>query len=160
MIQFMIGISRSGKSTFARKWKEMGPNRVIICEDDIRLALTGKPYFGPVEPVVHAISQTMIRVLHNQGMDVLVDETHTTEKSILDLLYIDPNAEPIWFPSRDAYLVPNLGVYEISVERARLLGQEYLLPVIDRQWQQIRELAVDFNTKLETLREKAREAIC
>lgn len=142
----MIGLARSGKSTIAEAWVnyEIDFNghgsyiscqhhnkipRVIVCADDIRIALSNDRYNSLCEPMVHAIKSTMIRALLLKH-DVLVDGTHTTEGSIIELLNIDPGA------THCLVYTPPL----ICKERATRTKQEDLHPVIDRMATQLNKL--------------------
>jgi len=94
---FVIGNARSGKSTYCSKWASEKPNRVIVCSDDIRLALHGQRYEALAETMVFAIKHVMIRAHLARGFDVMVDGTHSTSISIKRLLEIDKNATAIMF---------------------------------------------------------------
>src|SRR5688572_33094149 len=104
MLLFMIGLARSGKSTWADKWlngdygtphfeselhfvRHISPKpkfkspsnpRVVVSGDDIRKALYGQRYNSHMEEYIFAIEHTMIKALLDRGHDVLVDDTHTT----------------------------------------------------------------------------------
>ena len=155
MISFLIGPARSGKSTYCKEWLLNMPKRVVVNADQIRLELTGHRYFVPAEPVVHSIKLMMVRVLHSQGYHVLVDGTHTTEQSVMDLLYIDPEANPIWIPSREMYITDPYNIEAVCHQRARATGQEDLFPVITRMVKQAATLAENFPEKLEAMRVKS-----
>lgn len=150
-LYFLIGLPRSGKSTFAKKWVQNRINilenggytenkrisccknkfyqpdvpRVIVRSDDIRLAC-GHRWNGYIEPYINATKLVMIRALLNEH-DVLVDGTHTTKKSIMELLNIDKNAIPFLIKENP----------EICKKRAKESGQEDLLPVINRMYDQL-----------------------
>lgn len=150
-LYFLIGLARSGKSTFAQKWlnqeidivdnslfitksKNFMTHRIytprtIVCADDIRLSL-GHRWNGHIEPFVNAIKLTMIKTLLYKH-DVLVDGTHTTTKSILELLNIDRDALPFVI-----YTNP-----QICKQRAKETNQEDLYPIIDRMYFQLLEMS-------------------
>lgn len=150
-LYFLIGLPRSGKSTFAQKWlnqeidivdnslfitksKNFMTHRIytprtIVCADDIRLSL-GHRWNGHIEPFVNAIKLTMIKTLLYKH-DVLVDGTHTTTKSILELLNIDRDALPFVI-----YTNP-----QICKQRAKETNQEDLYPIIDRMYFQLLEMS-------------------
>ena len=96
-LYFCIGIPRCGKSTYCEKWVAEQPRRVIVCSDDIRLALHGQRYEALAETMVFAIKHVMIRAHLARGFDVIVDGTHSTSVSIKRLLEIDKNATAIMF---------------------------------------------------------------
>lgn len=119
MIYILIGLPRSGKSSvvnsllkpyyskedFVSKYfyrhDRKNPDDAItlsnrrpfsvICADDIRLAMTGQRYYGPSEPLVHSIKHTMIRAMLLKNQDILIDETHSSDISISELLKITPD---------------------------------------------------------------------
>lgn len=72
-----VGLPRSGKSTWARKYSK--EHAVPVVEPDaVRLALHGQPFIKSMEPYVWAISRTMVESLFISGYDtVIVDATHT-----------------------------------------------------------------------------------
>lgn len=106
-----------------------GP-RVVWNSDSLRLAMTGKRYTKDVEPLIHTVKHYALKTLLLQGYVVLVDGTHTTERSIKALLELDINATAIIFDTRE----------ETCVMRAHQTGQSDLVPVIRRHCQQIQKL--------------------
>jgi predicted kinase len=125
-----IGLPRSGKSTYCNQWVLEKPGRVKVCGDDIRLALTGERFNSHVEPYISAIKSTMIKTLLLGGFEVIVDGTHTTERSIKQILQIDKNAQFIVFDTHP----------QTCRERAKATNQEDLYPVIDRMYDQYMSL--------------------
>ncbi len=121
-LYFMVGLPRSGKSSYANTWAQQEYKRVIVCADDIRLSLTGERYCANAEGMVHTIKHLMISTLLRTGHTVLVDGTHTTERSIKDILKHDNNAEPIVIDTSE----------DICKARARLTQQDDLIPIIER----------------------------
>lgn len=147
-LYFMIAASRSGKSTYANKWINEGEKRVIVCSDDIRHALHGNRYSTYAETMVFAIKHVMIRSLLSRGFTVLVDGTHTSEISITRLLEIDPNAEPILIRTPK----------EECINRAKKLGQDDLIPVIERQFKNIDNiLSIGLEQYLDGIRAKIKD---
>lgn len=72
-----VGLPRSGKSTWARKlvFPKVNP-------DSIRLALTGKRWWGPIEHQVWAMARTMVRALFLAGHKIVVlDSTNLSRKA-------------------------------------------------------------------------------
>lgn len=154
---FLIGAARSGKSTICNKWINYDYNiqdglliqytytarvnkmmaniirpRVVVCADDIRMSL-GHRYNSAMEQFVHAIKITMIKSLLSRGHDVLVDGTHTTEQSIKQLFEIDPSAQYGMVPTSK----------EECYTRAKVTNQEDLYPVIDRMFDNLRNLGTE-----------------
>jgi len=75
----LVGLPRSGKSTWVKDMAYRNEFYPIVSKDSIRLALHGKRFDGEREAEVHHISKVMIRSLFNAGHSVVVlDETNTT----------------------------------------------------------------------------------
>lgn len=147
-LYFTIAASRSGKSTYANKWVNEGEKRVIVCSDDIRKSLHGNRYSAYAETMVFGIKHIMIRSLLSRGFTVLVDGTHTSEISITRILEIDPTAEAILIKTTK----------EECINRAINLGQNDLVPVIERQFRNIDNiLSIGLNEYLDGIRFKIRE---
>ena len=158
MLYYTVGLPRSGKSTLCDQWikrevRIAGPNsiitdcqfipcltdternakpRVIVCSDDIRLALHGQRYQKEAEEMVSSIKYIMIRAYLSRGFDVLVDGTHTFQHSFEKLMNIDKDAEPVFI----------LTSVELCKERAKSTNQEDLIPVIDRMNEQLMERGI------------------
>lgn len=74
VLVLMVGLPRSGKSTWAMK-----QGAPVVNPDSIRLALHGQPFIGLAEPFVWAIAKVMVRALFLCGHDVVIlDATNTT----------------------------------------------------------------------------------
>ncbi len=69
---------RSGKSTYARKLQQEGWIRVS--PDEIRLALHGKSFWLPAEPLVWKVSRIMASVLLKDGCRVVIDATNISRE--------------------------------------------------------------------------------
>ena len=132
-LAFLVGLPRSGKSSIARQWRDgnlqfVSPrrqdenprSRVIVCADDVRLAM-GTRFNESIEDHVCSVKHTMIKSLLYEH-DVLVDGTHTTPSSLLKLFNIDAEAE--------FYFVDTPP--DICIERARFTNQEDLISPIHR----------------------------
>lgn len=110
---FLIGLPRSGKSTTSQDWlhfqcdirqgqlrtkrfhyKELFENpRIVVNADQIRLAIYDKRFWVKGEDLVHATKNLIARLYLQMGYDVLVDGTHTTGRSIKELLRLDIDAD-------------------------------------------------------------------
>ena len=73
-LYIVCGLPGAGKSAHVnRTAPELGAQ--VVCPEDMRRAL-GHRYFGPVEPLVHAISMAQVRAHMLRGIaDVMLDET-------------------------------------------------------------------------------------
>ena len=122
MLILTVGLPYSGKSTWALR-----QGVPIVCPDAVRLAVHGERYLAPAEPVVWMTVRYMVEALFLAGHDtVIVDATNNTRKR------------------RDAWLSEKwkvaFQVVEASVEqcirRARKDGDDLIVPVIQRMWDQ------------------------
>lgn len=104
--------------------------RAVVCADNIRVALHGQVFIQYAESMVFAVKQYMTESLLSRGHDVIVDGTHTTRTSIRRNLELDQNAQ---FVLIDTPL-------EECKQRARAVGYDKLVDVIDRCDQQLRSL--------------------
>jgi predicted kinase len=137
----LIGLARSGKSTFAENWQQNIPfdneqpyeffhKRVVVNSDSIRLAMHGHRYIRESEPFVHAMTKVMVKSLFSQGYNVLIDETNTTVGSIRQWLEIDPDAKFIYLDTS----------VRVCQERAMATGQNDLVNVIPNMYDNLLDL--------------------
>jgi predicted kinase len=124
-LYFTVGAARCGKSTYCNRWVKEAPNRVIVCSDDIRKAISGDRFNSLTEGYVQAIKYTMIRAYLDRGFDVIADGTHTTEQHMYELLRIDNNAQYILIDTKK----------NICIQRAKDTNQSDLKHVIDRHFE-------------------------
>lgn len=104
--------------------------RVVVAGDDFRTALHGKTYLPEAEGLVFAAMDVATRALLARGFDVIVDETCTTEATLLRYLRIDPGATPVFL----------FACERECVDRARATGKDYLVGPIRRMAAQLRQL--------------------
>lgn len=120
--------------------------RAVISGDDFRTAIHGMSYIPEAEGLVFATMDAAIRALLRRGFDVIVDETCTTEQTLLRYLKIDSNAHPIWIDTPA----------EVCKQRAIDTGKPYLLGPIERMdaqlqhlkknWDEIHRKAIEYVT--------------
>jgi predicted kinase len=114
-----VGLPRSGKSTWART-----QGVPIVNPDAIRLALHGQRYAAVAEPFVWAVTKTMVRALFGAGHEtVILDATNTTHKRR------DEWQSSEWTVAYHVFDTPK----DVCLARARAEGDEYIIPVIERQ---------------------------
>lgn len=129
-LYFTIGLPRSGKSTFAKKWETWDTNRVVVSMDDVRLAISGQGFNVNCEPTVEYVTDKMVRSLLISGYNVLLDDTHTSVRNLQRVFRIDKSAK---------YFLMSASKDE-CIERAIERGQENLVGPIRRMWQNLAEL--------------------
>jgi len=79
ILEVMIGLPRSGKSTLIASRLAAGEQFAVVSPDAIRLALHGQRYEELAEPFVWAIAKTMVRALFRAGhRRVVIDATNVT----------------------------------------------------------------------------------
>jgi predicted kinase len=118
----MVGLPRSGKTTTALELsKEL--SAPIVNPDAIRLAVHGKAFYPPAEPIVWGIAKTMVTALFQAGHDtVIVDACNNTTKRRAEWKTGAWDVE-VW------YVATN---YHTCRARAEENGDQDLLPVIER----------------------------
>jgi predicted kinase len=82
-MQINRGLPASGKSTATAEQLKKEPGRwVVVNKDAIRRGLIGNLWSADIEDLVHELSETMLKAALDSGFDVIVDNTHLTQKSI------------------------------------------------------------------------------
>lgn len=122
-----------------RKFVDTAKPRVVLGGDDFRQALTGREFLIEAEGTVMAMIDVAAKALLLRGFDVLIDETNTTEASVLRMYKIDIDAERILIDTPK----------EVCIERAIKANRQYLCGPIERMskqldfmkenWEQIRD---------------------
>jgi predicted kinase len=125
----MVGLPRSGKSTWARHH-----GAPIVNPDSIRLALHGQRFQAEAEPMVWAIAKYMVQALFLAGHSfVILDATNTTKKR-----------RDEW---QNKYWTVRYHVIDTSeeecVRRAREMDDDEIIPVIQRMARQFEPLSVE-----------------
>jgi len=130
----MMGLPRSGKTTWARK-----QDVPIVCPDSIRLALPGARFLTLAEPFVWAIAKVMVRALFLAGHDrVIVDGCHVKRK------YRDE-----WVNDGDIGLLWETWVKWIDTDqqtclcRAEQEGDTEIMPIIDKMAEEFEGIRTD-----------------
>lgn len=113
-----VGLPRSGKSTYAKStgWP-------IVSPDSIRLAIHGERFIAQAEPFVWVIAKAMVRALFLAGHD----------KVVLDSTSISPVRRDDWKSTdwKRRFIIFSADKDE-CIRRARVIEDEYIVPVIER----------------------------
>ena len=148
---FTIGLPRSGKSTRCRElvslYRNLDKTLTIYNEDSLRLSM-GCRYNSWTEDMVETMSKYIIKTLLIDN-NVIIDETHTTEKSIKSVYLIEPNATPI-FVSTDL---------DTCIHRAIENKQSDLVVPIRRMYQNIESLKIKYGNIDKAIENIRKEAI-
>lgn len=84
-IKILIGLPRSGKSTWLKNNKN---NEVVVSADDLRYLVYNQRFWSEGESLVWSLRGIFLKYLLQQGVDIIIDETNTTQKArknIIDL---------------------------------------------------------------------------
>ena len=115
----MVGLPRSGKSTWART-----QNVPIVCPDAIRLALHGHRFLQSAEPWVWAMAHLMVESLFRSGHEfVILDATNNTRRRRKEWIN-----SPTWKVRIQVIDTPS---YK-CIQRAKDEGDLDIIPVIER----------------------------
>lgn len=127
----MVGLPRSGKTTWAKEYVKENPNTIIVSPDTIRFALHGKRFIVEAEEFVWAIHYTMVKTLLLQGYDVLVDATNTTEK----------RRKPYHYKFKNCNIMNKIITTskEECIRRATTEGDNDIIPIIEKMAEQYEE---------------------
>lgn len=155
-LYYTVGLPRSGKSFYCDQWCrlhsqfdsdihyrgefggwciKMTRPRSIVCGDDFRKAIHGHDYLPEAEGIVFAHMDVAARAQLAGGFDVMMDETCTTQSTLLRYLKLDPNATPVFINTPK----------EVCIERAKASGKDYLIGPIERMAAQLKELRADWD---------------
>jgi predicted kinase len=144
-LYYLIKLPQSGGSTFANEWVRQassGRPRVVLGGDDFRLGLHGQEYARTAEGMVFACMDAAARALLARGFDVLMDETSTTEQTLLRYYLIDFEAVPILIDVEA----------EECIRRALANGRPYLVEPIKAMAEQRRDLLKDWPNVIERVK--------
>lgn len=153
----LVGLPMAGKSSFGNIWvREAVRNptanpRVVLGGDDFRYGITRGEFNPSAESFVFAGLEAAARALLRRGFDVLIDETHTTLRSISRWVNVCPDVALMWVDAEP----------ELCKQRARQAGKPFLIPHIDRLAAQLVELKRGWPDNFESLKKtiKDRQAV-
>jgi predicted kinase len=137
-VYIMVGLPRSGKSTYAKRHKGLC---AIVSADQLRYLVYGQRFWGPGEDLMWAIRKIILKMLMEQGIDIVIDETNTTvsrRKPIVDLA-----REYGYFV--EAVIINT--AERVCIERAKSEGDDNLIPIIERmagQFEPVQREEVDY----------------
>lgn len=123
VITIMVGLPRSGKSTYVNKNYQNTP---VISADQLRLVIYGQRFWKDGEDLVWTFRKKMLQVLLQQKIDIVIDETNTIERNRSSIINM---------AIEHGYTVNAVVIVEdpdVCIKRAKDSGQEDLELVIKR----------------------------
>ena len=103
-IIFMRGLPRSGKTTLAKQYEAVLKGWTRFTLDEYRLATYGTRYNVVGESHATAAMYTAIRVFLNNGLNIILDDTHSSAFSLRQVFLLDTKAQYITItPNTDCY---------------------------------------------------------
>lgn len=149
-LHYFIKLPQAGGSSKANEFIRAAPAghpRVVIGGDDFRIGTHSMEYLRTSEGLVFAQMDTATRALLYRGFDVLIDETSTTEATLLRYYLMDFDSFPIIIdtPSSEC------------IRRARASGRDYLVPCIEQMARQKDELLKDWPNAVERVKARILE---
>lgn len=128
----LVGLPRSGKSTWARK-----SGYPIVNPDSIRLALHGERFIKSFEPEVWTLTRRMVESLFIAGHDtVILDATNISRENRAEWGFTSKWCAHIHWIKTDK---------EECIKRAKKGDREDLIPIIER-------MAIDFELPIKERR--------
>ena len=129
MLYMLIGLPRAGKTTWAKR-KQKNDGAVIVSADAIRYLVYGQRFWGEGEPLMWSIRSIVLKMLMEQGVNIIIDETNTKRE----------RRQPI-IEMAKAYRYGVVGVVittseKTCIARAEAEGDEAIIPVIKRMAEQ------------------------
>jgi predicted kinase len=80
VIEVLVGMIASGKSTYARKRADTGA--IVVCHDDLtEMVHACYRYDQALHETYHRMEESLVRHALDAGRDVVIDRTHLTLKS-------------------------------------------------------------------------------
>ncbi|MEZ0539502.1 phosphatase domain-containing protein [Fibrella arboris] len=153
-VLILIGISGSGKSTFARQFVQEHPTYLRLNRDDLRRSLIQVPLGAywqwdekakyRIEQIVTVMLESAVRQALEGGWNLVIDNTHLRQRSINELLkVIETQATPkqpveVTFQMADVAL-------ETAIERDRLRTDRVGQAVIREQHNRFNQFMKQFN---------------
>ena len=155
MLEFLIGIPRSGKSTYCTHLRLDSYHQPLVIEfDEIRKILHNGVYSQYGELITKSHGLLMAQIALKSGMHVVLDDTFTNPFNCQTVFKIDKGAKATWIPNFQTYLVGTLldEHIDLCIQRAKKLNQEYLIKVIYKTAKQASILANTYGESLDELR--------
>jgi len=152
----LVGISGSGKSTFAKKYCYSKNNTIIVSRDNVRMLLFGhneqdlNEYYKDnrikkKESIVSNHIDVIIRKAIRDGFDIIADNTHLSEKYINNYKKYAVPIEVVVFDDVDKEKC-------LHLDGLRNYGKAVGEEIINKQWKQFESLL----SKIDTIKEDIR----
>lgn len=119
-----VGLPYAGKSQWCLEQRSMY-GKPTVSPDAIRVALHGQRYIQKMEPIVWDFVDTMVEALFRAGHgDVVLDSTMINRERRQRIIQRHRDVTVVWkeFPASATE----------CIERARAVGDEEIIPIIER----------------------------
>lgn len=128
ILKILIGISASGKSTWAKEFVSKNEKWCIVSRDDLRYSWQNRGMAeNKLETIITKMVEVQIETLINSGFNVIYDATNLKPKHINNILSIVKNSAIVEYQIFD---IPKNIAIERDYKRERSVGQE----VIEKQY--------------------------
>ncbi len=151
----LIGISGSGKSTFARQFVQENPTYLRLNRDDFRRCLVPVPlgdYWkweekrkSPIERLVSELEKSALLSALESGWNVVMDNTHLRQRYINELLKLIDKQAMTKRPIEVTFRVVDVPL-ETAITRDRIRADVVGEPVIREQHSRLMMLKKQFDT--------------
>ena len=122
-LKIMCGLPRSGKSSWIENNKT---NEVVLSADNLRYLVYNQRFWNDGEPLMWSLHSVILKMLLQQGNDIIIDETNTTPKRRQPIIKI---AKDHGYTVECVYITTPK---EACLERAIKLNDDIIQPVIER----------------------------
>ncbi|RYF66900.1 MAG: 5'-hydroxyl kinase [Cytophagaceae bacterium] len=153
-VLILIGISGSGKSTFARQFVQENPTYLRLNRDDLRRSLITVPLGAywkwdekakyRIERIVTTLLESAVREALDGGWNLVIDNTHLRQRSINELLKVIEAQATLKRPVEVTFQVADVSL-ETAIERDKLRTDVVGQTVIREQYNRFSQFMKQFN---------------
>jgi predicted kinase len=128
-LKVVVGLPRSGKSTYVNSSKQ--PGEIIVSTDRLNLLIYGQRYYSGGEAMLQAIKEIQLKSLMEQGLDITIDDSNITVAARAKLLNL---ANTYNYEASAVFIDASIMT---CIERARAADQLILVSAINKAASQL-----------------------